>query len=520
MRMSVSLVGSTLFAANLLQGLSAEMKNPRPNIFFILADDLGYSDLGCYGGEARTPNLDSLAERGVRFSQFYNGGKCEPSRVALMTSHRNTSQIGFFGERAKTFLAEALSDCGYQTLISGKWHVSRNPLDRGFQRFYGIEEGGCDYYTGSGRIRSGRDLVEIPEGFYTTDAFTDKAIEFLTDAKKDSPDKPFFMYLAYNAPHDSLQVPENEIAKYRGSYLDGWETIKELRFNRVKELGLIPSDAGITPWPQNLPRWDSLSESQKKMEDLRMATYTAMIDRMDQNIGRVFQWLKDNDEWENTLILFASDNGSNPFDRTPDNMVTSGILPGVPESKWSLGTGWAHVSNTPFRLYKRNQHEGGICAPLIMYWPQLGYETGSISSYPVHIMDFLPTFYSLAGGGEKLEDIEGTDISKPLLSGKQIRPEYRMMGYMADLRYIREGNWKLVSCDFQPWELFDISTDRIEIKNLATLHPEIVDGMVSRWDEWYFSFNKEAFSEKSPKMHMGDFGSGALYVPKEYPVVD
>jgi arylsulfatase A-like enzyme len=470
----------------------------RPNIVFILADDLGFSDIGCYGGEAATPNLDRLAGEGVRFGQYYNMGKCEPTRVSLMTGHRNTKQIGFLGERAKTFLPAVMKERGYHTMLCGKWHVSRHPLDRGFDRFFGIEGGACDYFTGSGKIMLGREKYPVPEKFYTTDAFTDHALEFLGEAERDDDGRPFFLYLAYNAPHTPLQVPEEEIAKYRGKYLEGWEAFKDRRFARVKELGLIPPGTRKTEWPQNLPHWSELNEAQKKAEDLRMATFTAMIDRMDRNIGRVLAWLRDNGEMDHTLVLFSSDNGATPFG--------------------GAGTAWAHVSGTPFRLYKRNQHEGGICAPLILRWPGAGYPPGSVSPLPVHVLDFLPTFHALAGGTERPPDIEGTDLSALWKAGAQAR-DFEMAFSMSGHRYFRRNNWKLVSVDDQPWELFDLAQDRTETRDLIAGHPEKAAELEKGWVAWYESFSKEPYTadlkEMKGKVRQGDRGSGERYVPSE-----
>jgi arylsulfatase len=515
---TVFTLGAVTAAARLSQGFSVKMsaKDTRPNIVFILADDLGFSDLRCYGGEAATTNLDQLASAGVRFNQFYNGGKCEPTRVGLMTGHRNTKEIGFLGERAQNFMPALLRQRGYRTVMAGKWHVSQHPMDRGFDRFFGMEEGACNYYTGSGLLQLDRSLFNVPaSGFYTTDAFTDYALQFLSESKTQNDQQPFFLYLAYNAPHAALQAPEEEIAKYRGNYMEGWEAFKERRFARAKALGLIPADSQMPAWPQNLPHWNELTESQKQMEDLRMATYTAMIDRMDQNIGRVMDWLKANGEWNNTLIVFASDNGANPFYGDHTDMLNAGILPGGPDSKWDLGTAWAHVCDTPFRLYKRNQHEGGICAPLIMRGPAANYAAGSISSLPVNIHDFLPTFYALASGTGRPAGIEGTDLSGLWKAGAQTR-NYEMMSCLADHRYVRSNEWKLVACDFGPWELYDLSKDRTETQNLASQNPQQVADMADSWDAWYNSFSPGSFVEV-PDEHMGDQGTGVLYVPYAMP---
>jgi len=485
-----------------------------------MADDLGFSDLGCCGGEAATPNLDRLAEQGVRFSQFYNCGKCEPSRTALMTGHRNTPQVGFYGERAESFLPAVLKADGYRMLMSGKWHVAGHPMDHGFDRFFGMKEGACNYYTGSGRLLLGREKFAVPEkGFYTTDAFTDYALKFLAEAKRQNDAQPFFLYLAYNAPHDPLQVPAEEIEKYRGKYMEGWHKTKLHRLQNVRRLGLVPKNTHRTAWPQNLPRWTELTKAQKRTEDLRMATYTAMIDRMDQNIGRVFQWLEKNGERENTLVVFVSDNGANPFERGSQNMVKAGIPPGGPDSRWSLGTAWAHICNTPFRLYKRNQHEGGICAPMILGGPGVGYKAGSVCNLPVNVLDFLPTFHALAGGTKRPDGVEGTDLSNLWKTAAQDR-DYEMMGYMVDHRYIRRNNWKLVSVDGEPWELFNLGEDRSETENLVAQHPEKATELKSAWEKWYGSFSDKPFEQNkgtSKKMRMGDQGGGTRYAPVALP---
>ncbi len=491
----------------------------KPNIVMIVADDLGYSDLGCYGGEAATPHLDRLAANGVRFTQFYNAAKCEPTRAALMTSHRNTHQVGFYGERAESFLPALLQEQGYRTMISGKWHVSRHPLDRGFQRFYGHEEGASNFYTGSGLIQLDRAKAEIPDDYYTTDAFTDYAIRFMEEAKQKDDEQPFFLYLAYTAPHTPLQAPQAGIEKYRGQYSVGWHKIKEKRLKNLRRLGLVAEDIHPTEWPENLPQWDELTDSQKEMEDLRMATFTAMIDRMDQQIGRVLHWLDQNGERENTLIIFFSDNGANPFDRGSERMVQRGILPGGPNSAWSTGTAWAHVSNTPFRLYKRNQHEGGIRAPLIMQGPTLGYQAGSISNLPVHVLDFLPTLYSLARGSKRPPGIEGTDLAPLWKDGVETR-DYAMIDSLLDHRYVRKGEWKLVSVDGEPWELYDLSKDPSETMDLAAQHEKVKAGLQKDFEQWWMSFSRKPFEESrgtNAAARMGDKSSGARYIPSPMP---
>jgi len=489
-----------------------------PNIVLIMADDMGYSDMGCYGGEIATPNMDRLAAEGVRFTQAYNMAKCEPTRNSLIAGQRNTPRIGFYVEKSEIWLPELLADLGYSTILAGKWHVSRHPLDRGFAKFFGHAEGGSNYFTGSDVIQLGREKYAVPEGFYSTDSFTDFAIRFVDEARAEK--KPFFLFLAYTAPHDPLQAPEEDIAKYRGKYAAGWEEIQRRRFGRLKELGLLPQEANQPDWPENLPRWDELTPGQKKMEELRMETYAAMVDRMDQNIGRLLAHLDQAGEADNTMVLLLSDNGANPFDRGVDKMVKAGILPGGPDSNWSTGPAWAHVSNTPFRMYKRNKHEGGICTPLILRGPGLGYPAGCLSSLPVHILDFMPTFLGWAGAKEIPPQAEGDDLSKAFAAGEQTRADFRAVDYLVDHRYIRKGDWKLVSVDGEPWELFDLSKDRTETKDLAAEAPAKAAELEAAWEADWQSFSQKPFATEertNAKLRMGDHGSGVRYTPVEAP---
>jgi arylsulfatase A-like enzyme len=511
--LSLSVVGVNLQASEVRGG------GAQPNIVLIMADDLGYSDLGCYGGEIATPHLDRLSAEGVRFTQAYNMAKCEPTRNSMIAGQRNTPRIGFFVERSEIWLPELLRDLGYSTILAGKWHVSGHPLDRGFDKFFGHEEGASNYFTGSGRLQLGREKYAVPDGFYSTDGFTDFAIQFVDEARKEG--QPFFLYLAYTAPHDPLQAPGEDIDRYREKYAAGWEEIQRQRFARLKELGIIPADAKQPDWPQNLPRWDELTPGQKKMEELRMETYAAMVDRMDQNIGRLLAHLDEIGVADNTIVLFLSDNGANPFDRGADRMVKAGILPGGPDSDWSTGPAWAHVSNTPFRMYKRNKHEGGICTPLILHGPAHGYPAGSLSSLPVHILDFMPTFLGWAGAGEIPPQAEGTDLSKALAAGGQTRGDFRIVDYLVDHRCIRRDNWKLVSVDGEPWELYDLSQDRTETNDLAASAPDKASELEAEWNADWQSFSQKSFlSEErtNPRLRMGDRGSGVRYKPVEVPV--
>ena len=494
---------------------TADADGSRPNIVFILADDLGFSDLGCYGSEIHTPNLDRLAAGGVRLTQCYNCAKCEPSRVTLMTGQRNTPTIGFMGERSTLFLPQSLRDVGYATLMAGKWHVSRHPLDRGFDRFFGLEQGGANHFTGSDRLLLDREPHQPGAGFYSSDAFATFAIDFVKDAERSG--KPFFLYLAFTAPHDPLHAKAEDMARCRGRYAAGWEAVQAARFERLISTGIVPESAALPPWPRNLPRWDSLTEAQKRTEELRMEAYAAMVECLDHNVGRLIAHLEASGELDDTLVIFMSDNGANPFDRTSKATVAQGLEPTDGASRWSQGTGWAHVSNTPFRNYKRHQHEGGICSPAILHWPKgLGYAAGSISPLPVHLLDFLPTLVTLAGEAVPAA-AEGADLSRHWCEGLHERSDFTLVQSFLNHRVAREGHWKLVSADGGPWELFDLAADRTETRNVITSQPDRAAALEGKWQA-----SQGASAGKAPppresdeSVRLGDTGTGIIYTPVE-----
>mgnify|MGYP002624926825 CR=1 FL=1 len=315
----------------------------RPNVVLVMVDDLGFSDLGCYGGEIDTPNIDRLAREGMRFTQFYNTAKCETTRAALLSGlYHPEVKVG--GLRNCLTLGEAMRLAGYTTLMTGKWHMSSTPIQRGFDRYFGHLSGSTNFFHGDDTFRLDDEKFEVPrEGFYTTDAFTDYAIEFVEQARTRSPEKPFFLYVAYNAPHYPLQAWPEDIKKYRGKYLKGWDSLRQQRYRKQLELGIIDPRRELSPRPENVRAWDDLSDEEQQVEDLTMAVFAAMVDRVDQNIGRLQKKLNEFGVAENTLFLLLSDNGGCPFQRTKDRSVP----PGPAHSSWTYQEPWPTASTTP-----------------------------------------------------------------------------------------------------------------------------------------------------------------------------
>ena len=499
----------------------------RPNILLILADDLGYSDPGCYGGEIETPNLDRLAQGGVRFTQLYNNARCCPSRAAILTGRHphavgmgnmqgGKSRPGFPGYSGQVspsvpFLPTVLRDSGYSTFMAGKWHLGApGPIDRGFDDYYGMVHGFDSFWNPAKytRLPSGRPTIPWKEPFYATDAITDHALAFIQSARQ-NPAKPWFTYLAYNAPHFPLHAPKDLIYKYQPVYEQGWDEIRDKRFARMKQLGLVDPRWKMSPrsivgpnrvsdvngWAakQN-PAWDTIPADRRKDLARRMAVFAAMVDRMDQNIGRVLTDLETAGELSNTLIIFCADNGAcaewDPwgFDISsgPQNILHSGSKldeMGQPGTYHSYGSAWANTCNTPLSLYKHYTHEGGISTPSIAHWPAgLKARPGAVNHQPWHFIDILPTLTSVAGAKTPPETA-GVNMA-PILQGKKVDRGPLFFEHEGS-RAVREGKWKITALYPKgQWELYDIEADRTEQFNLATQHPDRVKRMAAQWESW------------------------------------
>jgi arylsulfatase len=458
----------------------------RPNIVLIMVDDMGYSDLGCYGGEIKTPNIDRLAKEGMRFTQFYNCAKCETTRATLLSGQYHPS-VGIRNMRNCVTIAEAMRAGGYTTLMTGKWHLTSTPIQRGFDRYFGHLSGACNFFTGDNTFRIDEKPFEVPKtGFYTTDANIDYAIRFLNEADKK---KPFFLYVAFNAPHYPLQAPKEEVDKYRGKYKIGWDELRRQRLSRMKSLGIVASDQKLAPRPADVPAWDSLGKAEQDQHDLLMATYAGMIDRVDQNIGRLVAHLERMGAWENTLLLFLSDNGACPFQRTKQKTRDEKLMPWDPKSYWTYDRRWGHACNTPFREYKQNQHEGGISTPLIVRWPAGVKKPGGITHQPGHLVDIMATFLDVGGAkypkthaGKPIGRMRGHSLA-PIFAGKNRAPhEAIFFTFYGKNNALRMGDWKLVNIDRKEWELYNIAQDRAELNNLAAKEPERLAAMKKHFE--------------------------------------
>lgn len=455
----------------------------RPNVLLIMLDDLGFSDLGCYGAPIiQTPTIDQLARRGLRFSQFYNTAKCHSSRICLLTG-KYPFQAGNQSMDQAVTIAEVLGPAGYFTAMSGKWHLEGQPTDRGFERYFGHLSGATNFFTGDNTFRlNGKPWSDFTEDFYTTDVVTDFALQFMDESLAQQ--KPFLMYVAYNAPHYPLQAPEVDVRKYRNKFQGGWDELRRRRHQRLIDQGLIPADLQLAPRPKYIPAWDQLTPEWKDWEDARMATYAAMVDRVDQNLKRLVQHLKDKGVWDDTLLMLCSDNGACPFERTRGRDKD----PWDATSYWTYDVGWAHVGNTPFRWYKQNQHEGGVSSPLIVHWPNgLKTPNGSVTDQPGHLIDLLPTIADVAKAtvpqsnqGRELTPIQGKSLV-PIFQGETRDGHDWIYFHFNDNRAIRRGDWKLVSAEWGRWELYDLSQDRSELNDLSSDYPDVVDELKQLW---------------------------------------
>lgn len=474
------------FASGLFATKASAASDARPNIVLIMADDLGFSDLGCYGSEIETPHLDTLASDGLRFTQFYNTAKCHSSRVSLLTGLYCDQAGGASLNRGAT-IAEVLKEAGYSTTMVGKWHLDKQPTDFGFERYWGHLSGATNFFTGDDSFRKNGVPWNVPKvfndkPFYTTTANIDFAIDFLEDATKR--DEPFFLYTAFNAPHYPLQAPKSAVEKYDGRYDTGWDRMRIERHRRQIQFGLLPEKWELSPRAAHVPAWDSLPKNEREWEADRMEVYAAMVDVLDQNIGRLVAYLKEKDLFDNTLFMFCADNGGCPFERTRGRFKK----PWDPESYWTYDASWAQVSNTPFRLYKQNQHEGGISSPLIVHWPDgLKTNPGSITDQTGHLIDFMATFIDVAGaeypaqiGNRKVDPLQGKSLV-PILQGERRQEHEALYFHFGTDRALRQGPWKLVSAKLGKWELYNLDDDRTELHDVSATHPQRVDQMAKEW---------------------------------------
>lgn len=491
---------------------------PKPNIVFILADDLGWSDLGCYGGEIATPNLDTLAKGGLRFTQFYNTTRCWPTRGALLTGyyaqqiHRDNlpaSRGGVQGVRQKwaRLLPDFLKPVGYRSYHSGKWHIDGKVLPAGFDRSLDMRNQ-SNFFTSRGN-----SIDDVPvrppadeKGYYATIAIADHAIECLKDHAANHANRPFFHYIAFIAPHFPLHALPEDIAKYRDQYLEGWEAMRAARFARQKEMGittttLSPLEREVGPpyaFPEAMEKlgpgevnrplpWGELTPEQRRFQATKMAIHAAMVDRMDREIGRVVAQLKAMGAFENTLILFASDNGA-----SAEIMVRGGghdpkAKPGSAATYLCLGPGFSSACNTPYRRHKTWLHEGGISTPLIAHWPAGIAARGELRHTPGHVIDFVPTALELAGiqkpkawNGEPVPKAPGRSLAPAFATDVTIARD-SLWWLHEEHRAIRVGDWKLVAAKGDPWELYDLKTDRAEQHNLAAIMPDKVKELAAAW---------------------------------------
>lgn len=550
MRPTIYLLSAVLIGMFVLPARAQE--KPRPNIIIILCDDMGFSDLGCYGGEIHTPNLDALAAGGLRFTQFYNTSRCCPSRACLLTglyphqagmgcmtdSHIDLDgYIGDLNEHCVT-IAQVLKTAGYATYMVGKWHVTAHdtpagpkfnwPLQRGFERFYGTIVGAGSFFDPGMLTRDNTPISAFAdpdyhppagEPYYYTNALSDQAVRFITEHHEHHADQPFFFYVAFTAAHWPMQALEKDIARYKGKYDAGFGPVREARFQREKELGLIDPKWDLSPQAGD---WDQIKN--KAWEARCMEVYAAMVDCMDQGVGHIVDSLRKSNQLDNTLILFLQDNGGNweevgrrgnqtraahptlrPLGpdfietevipkRTRDGwpmLHSEGVMPGPADTYIAYGRDWANVSNTPFREYKHFVHEGGISTPLIAYWPQHITRKGELEKQPGHLIDLMATCVDLAGATYPTKD-NGHDITPmqgcsllPAFDGKTLDRHNALYWEHEGNRAMREGKWKLVAkYPDGAWELYDIDADRTEMHDLSSADPDRTRDMAGKWEAW------------------------------------
>jgi arylsulfatase A-like enzyme len=505
---SVRRSGWLLGAIASLVTACASPPRERPNVVLIMADDLGFSDIGSYGSEIETPNLDRLAEGGLRFTQFYNMAKCETTRASLLT--------GLFAEKRHASNARSipglLRGAGYYTAMVGKEHFSdwvpehvfaNTAFDRSLvywaiNPYFAPPDGRWpNPFELDGRVIAADEMPVSHPPFYKTDVLTDYALRFLDDASRSS--KPFFLYLPYHVGHYPLQARAEDITKHRGRYLEGWDSIRARRFERMRGLGVVPPYVRLSPPEDNINRfrgpyrgnvykyrpWDSLEDEEKDALDLEMAVFAAMVDRLDQNVGRVLGKLEEMGVREETLVLFLSDNGSCPYDSNRDFTIP----PGGASSYRTLSAAWANVGNTPWRFYKQYGHEGGAHTHFLAHWP--GVIQPGLSHAPAHVVDLLPTLLDLAAveypesaDGRPTPELDGRSLV-PLLRGEG-RPDPKILiaGFTERFRMVRVGDRKIVRVNAGPWELYDLAKDPTELEDLAREQPDELEELVTAYRGW------------------------------------
>jgi arylsulfatase A-like enzyme len=505
---------------------AAAPATPPPNIVILFADDLGYSDVGPFGGEIRTPHLDSLAKEGVRFTHFYNTARCCPSRATLLSGlYAHQAGIGhmvnpkpfpaYAGDlnRKCVTLAEALKPAGYETYMSGKWHVTpfnedkhNWPLQRGFDKYFGIIAGAGNYFDPHSLTRDNERIERDSPDFYLTDAIGNNAVHYIEQAKG-----PFLMYTAFTSPHWPLHALQPDIDRYRGRYKGGWDALREERRSRMIKMGILDKRWPLTPRDSTAPAWSEAAN--KDWQQRRMEVYAAQVDRMDQNIGKIMDALRKKGQLDNTLVMFLADNGGCAEDLAPGSnpaymaaAVKRGVkvetgnivgrMPGHEDSFESYGLPWANASNTPFRLYKHWVHEGGISSPFIARWPKgiKGHDT--MTHQPAHLVDIMATCVDVSGAKYPADKtpMQGKSLS-PAFQGQKIERTDAIYWEHEGNKAIRDGKHKLVSRHPDRWELYDIEADRSELNDLAAREPATAQRMAGKWDQWAAKVGVEDFDK-------------------------
>ena len=531
-----------LLLSALFFNAAAQINKSKPDIIIIMADDLGYSDIGCYGGEISTPNLDKLAKAGLRMTNFYNNARCCPTRASLLTG-QYAHKVGLAANgnaltKNGATIPELLKDNGYQTGMVGKWHLSDDiqqpkpeeqlkwlnhqgysdapfasvqsyPVNRGFQKHYGIIWGVIDYFDPFSLVEGEKNIKEVPKDYYITDAINEKSVEYINEFT--SKKQPYFLYVAHTAPHWPVHARPEDIAKYKGKYDIGWDELRRQRYNRMVKMGLI--DPQTTPLIEVMGRngtWDKLSKEEKDKQARKMETHAAMIDRLDQGVGQIIETLRKAKTLDNTIIIFLADNGASPeivnvpgYDRPSqtrngqtmkyDAAVSTEEI-GSEISYTGIGPNWANASCTPYKYWKMESYEGGIHTPMIVHWPAgLKMKKGSLSEAMGHVSDILPTLLEASGTkypaqyhNNTLTSLDGFSLM-PVLTGKTTRGRDSIFFQHANGMAFINDNWKIVSKsgNTAAWELYDLSRDKNETKNLATAQPDLFKEMIASWDRWY-----------------------------------